>query len=541
MLTLHLTGPFRATLNTGGLPDTLSRRGQAMLAYLATQPGMRAERGLLADLLWADRAEEQARASLRQELAVLRKTLPDGVLEANRQMVWLDPARVTTNRNGQGEFLQGFDLPSEPFEDWLRAERAGQESRPVPPDQPGPNHRPAVAVLPFAELGTAQTDMFADGVVEEITGALSRVNEFDVIARQSAFALRGEALDVPTAAARLGAQYVVEGSVRRVGDRVRVAVQLVNGKDGKTLWSERFDDNLDDLFDLQDRIAALVAGQISPSLRKAEIARAANRAPQNRTAYELYLTAYPPFWDHNREGNLMALKQLDLCLALDPEYGPALALKAWCLAQVVAYMYTEDPDRDRQLALDAIRQASEHVIDHAPSFTAIGAAISLATADLDQANSYIDRALMLDPNNAWAWMRRGWARAYVGAADDGIACLERAESLSPLDPFRFNFLLGKASNYLHWKRGDANDTSKAVALIKEAIRVNPKAKWAYRMLTHAHAYGGNPEGARDCAHELLLAYPHLTICYLKKALPPSTSFTDTLYYDYMRAAGVPEE
>ena len=267
VLTLYLTGPFRANATTGFAPDNLSGRAQAMLAYLACQPGMRAERGLLADILWADRAGEQARASLRQELAVLRKALPDGVLDANRQMAWLDPALPKVDTSGSG--------------DWLREMRQ--------------TDRPSLAVLPFDEIGAASTDMFADGVVEEITGALSRVHEFDVIARQSAFALQGEALDVPQAAARLGAQYIVEGTVRRAGDRVLIAAQLVNGADGHTLWSERFDDRLDDLFDLQDRIASQVAGQISPSLRNAEIARATGRAPQNRSAYDLLLTAYPYF------------------------------------------------------------------------------------------------------------------------------------------------------------------------------------------------------------------------------------------------------
>ena len=199
-----------------------------------------------------------------------------------------------SDRSSQGEFLQGFDLPSEPFEDWLRAERDVAKSV-ASATKPEPRTRPAIAVLPFAELSVAADDMFADGVVEEITGALSRVHEFDVIARQSAFALQGEALDVPQAAARLGAQYIVEGTVRRAGDRVRIAAQLVNGADGHTLWSERFDDRLDDLFDLQDRIASQVAGQISPSLRNAEIARATGRAPQNRSAYDLLLNAYPYF------------------------------------------------------------------------------------------------------------------------------------------------------------------------------------------------------------------------------------------------------
>ena len=234
-----------------------------MVAYLACQPGMRAERGLLADLLWSDRAEDQARASLRQELAVLRKALPDGALDADRQMVWLDPERITVDRAVQGEFLQGFDLRSEPFEDWLREMRNTQPP-PTPPIAAQRHDRPSLAVLPFDEIGAPSDDMFADGVVEEITGALSRVRDFHIIARQSAFALQGARISIPEIAAKLGVQYLVEGSVRRAGDRVRITAQLVYGADGRTLWSERFDDQLDDLFDLQDRVAAKIAGQIFP-------------------------------------------------------------------------------------------------------------------------------------------------------------------------------------------------------------------------------------------------------------------------------------
>jgi len=447
VLTLSFNGPFLAKSPESGPALGLSRRGQAILAYLACQKGMRAERGLLADLLWSDRAEEQARASLRQELAVLRKTLPEGAITADRQFVWLDEDRVAvTGRDGGEDFLQGFDLASEGFEDWLRQMRMLDAPPSATPTPPRPHDRPTLAVLPFEELGAAENDMFADGVVEEITGALSRVREFDVIARQSAFALQGEKIAVPEAAARLGADYIIEGSVRRSGGRVRLSVQLIDGAGGQNLWSERFDDRLDDIFDLQDRIAAQVAGQISPNLRAAEIARADRRQTGGRTAHELYLTAYPPFWNHDRDGNRTALQQLDRCLAVDPGHGPALALKAWCLAQEVAYMYTDDPDRDRALALSALETAKEHIADHAPSLTAIGAAVSLVTEDIEQANSFIDHALAVDPSNAWAWMRRGWARAYVGNLDEAIAALDHAEKLSPLDPFRFNFLLGKAAD-----------------------------------------------------------------------------------------------
>jgi len=318
-------------------------------------------------------------------------------------------------------------------------------------------------------------------------------------------------------------------------------VQLIDGAGGQTLWSERFDDRLDDIFDLQDRIAAQVAGQISPNLRAAEIARADRRKTGGRTAHELYLTAYPPFWNHDRDGNRTALQQLDRCLAVDPGHGPALALKAWCLAQEVAYMYTDDPDRDRALALSALETAKEHIADHAPSLTAIGAAVSLVTEDIEQANSFIDHALAVDPSNAWAWMRRGWARAYVGNLDEAIAALDHAEKLSPLDPFRFNFLLGKAAAISHWADHSTDGNAEAIALAKEAHRLNPKAKWIYRVLASHNYIGGNIEASAEAARELLKAYPHLTIAYLKKTLPPTGFSKSPVYFSYLQAAGIPEE
>ena len=183
-LTLRLSGAFRAD-GAGGELDGLPRRGQALLAYLSQQRDMRAERGFLADLLWSDRAEEQARASLRQELSVLRRALPEGVLGASRQHVWLDPARVRATAEPGEAFLQGFDLPSEGFEDWLRTMRMGGADPGPEPAALRPRTQPTLAVLPFEELGAPETDMFSDGVVEEITGALSRVHDFDVIARHT--------------------------------------------------------------------------------------------------------------------------------------------------------------------------------------------------------------------------------------------------------------------------------------------------------------------------------------------------------------------
>ncbi|SEN54110.1 hypothetical protein [Palleronia pelagia] len=289
MLTIHLSGAFR--LGGSAIPDTLSRRGQALLAFLAAQPGLLAERARLADLLWTDRAAEQARASLRQELSVLRRALPENTLLSDRRAVWLNEGTVQVVRDEHSPFLDGFDLASEGFEDWLREMRQLEPTSQATAPTAGGHapasarrNRPSLAILPFDEFGAREADMFADGVVSEITSALSRVRDFHVIARQSAFALRGEVLDIAAIGTRLGADYVVEGSIQRQGDRVRLSVELVEAATGRTLWAEQFDDRLDDLFDLQDRITMHVAGQLAPSLRAAEIARAHRQPRADRTA-----------------------------------------------------------------------------------------------------------------------------------------------------------------------------------------------------------------------------------------------------------------
>ena len=465
-LTLRLHGPFGASMSDGKDCSGLSRRGQAMLAYLSRQPDMRAERGLLASVLWSDRSEEQARASLRQELSVMRKALPQGIMTADRQFVRLDAARVSLAPGGD-EFLKGFDLASEGFEDWLRAERMA--GRGPAPAKPADNRaRPGVAVLAFEDL-SGRDDFFADGVVEEITGALSRVREFDVIARQSAFALRDARPDIPQVAAQLGVDYIVEGSVRRAGERVRIATQLVRGKDGHMLWSEHFDDRLDDLFDLQDRIAAAVAGQIAPSLRAAEIARARTTPPADRTAYELLLTALPHFWAHRKDENARAIALLDAALQRAPDYGPALAYRAWAQAQQPVYMWSGDPAADHAEALELAERAALDAGSHSPTLVAIGATFSLSSRGPDRAGDLIDAALAIDPNNAWGWMRRGWLANYTGDADTAIACFERSEQLSPLDPFRYNNIFGRASTYYRWM----GRHEEAVGLIRRALVLNP--------------------------------------------------------------------
>ena len=515
-VTLYLTGPFRLTEPGGHMIESLSRRGQAMLAYLACQPGKRAERGALADLLWSDRSEEQARASLRQELAVLRKVLPENLLQANRQSVWLDPELIETSRD-QNEFLQGFDLHSEGFEDWLRLERSRAsflelQTRPIMPGRR--EEQPSLAVMPFEKLGANDHDMLAESVVEEITGALSRVQAFHVIARQSVVALKDQPFTVQQTSDMLGCDYLIEGSIRRLNDRIRISVQLVRGRDGHTLWTERFDDRIDDLFDLQDRIAAKVAGQISPHLRAAEIARAKRQPPDNRSAYELVLTALPHFWAHDSSENDRAIFLLNAALDKAPDYGVARAQRSWCFAHSCCYHWTMEPEKVRGTARTDFDAALPQVGDHAPALTALSATAALALKDFSTANDLAKRAISIDPNNAWAWLRLGWTSCYLGKPKEGLEQFDRAEALSPLDPFHFNIQFGRSACLRVLKDFDG-----AIALIKEGLRAAPRAVWAYRMLFGTLWLKGDRDGAIVAGRKWLAAYPGLSKDILLEGLP----------------------
>lgn len=536
-ITLCLTGPVTIRDGTGAEIRGLSRRAQAMLAYLSQQPGGKAERGRLADLLWSDRSESQARASLRQELSVLRRALPE-LIEADRQCVRLAALSVQVDLSAPGDMLEGFDLASEGFEDWLRTLRmahAGRDGGTAPATSLWRRDLPCLAVLPFGGIGVPDTDRFADGVVQEITGALSRAQEFEVIARQSAFALSGEALAIPEIAARLGADYLVEGSVQRSGERVRISVQLVRGRDGRLIWSRRFDDRLDDLFALQDRIAAQVAGQIQPSLRTAEIERAHSTVPADRTAYDLVLTAMPQFWAHRSDANAKAIALFDAALARAPEYRLARAYKAWALAQQSSYMWSADPAFDRAEALGLANEAATGLGDDPPALVALGAAYSLCSADVALADSFIDRALAIDPNNAWGWMRKGWSAIYARMPDAALDHFDRADRLSPLDPFRFNTVLGRAAALRALGDPDAS-----IALVRAGMRANPGMTWAYRMLLCDLVLAGREEEARTAAREFLRHYPHATVAYVRASWPPSVQHALPGYVEALSRCGLPE-
>ena len=364
--------------------------------------------------------------------------------------------------------------------------------------------QPSVAVMPFDNLGGPDDEYFADGVVEEITAALSRVRDFFVIARQSAFTYKGRFVDVHEVGEELGVNYVVEGTVRRGGDRLRISVQLVDAETRAQLWSERYEGAIEDIFEFQDRIAAQVAGAIHPAIRGAEIELAKRKPPTNLRAYDLVMRAYPNLWGRRKDANNQAIELLRKAIAIDPTYGRAEALLAWCHASSASYLWTEHPERELTKALEAV-EAAGSISDDPTALTAAGAALSIC-GDQERATTFIEKALALDPNNAWAWARHGWIAIYEGNDTCATERFQRAMILSPRDPLAFNMRLGMATSM-----AKAGSLSRAIAIAREVIASHPDIIMSYRYLAAWSAMNGDLGTARWAAQKLLAVQPGFTI------------------------------
>src|SRR5690242_5384283 len=291
--------------------------------------------------------------------------------------------------------------------------------------------KPSIAVLPFANMsGDPDQEYFADGMVEEIITALSRIRWLFVIARNSSFTYKGQTVDVKQVGRELGVRYVLEGSVRKAGERVRITGQLIDALTGTHLWADRFDGSLEDVFELQEKVAVSVAGVIEPTLQAAETARSANRPTNDLTAYDLYLRAYALVWSSARYV-AEALRLLEQAIERDPYYGPALAWAAICYHRLCVAGLGTDPEADRRKAAEFARRALEVASDD-PGVLA-NAVFSLAYfgEEIGTMISLLDRAVVLNPSSARAWHLSGNLRLYAGQPDIAIQHVETALSLSP--------------------------------------------------------------------------------------------------------------
>ena len=394
--------------------------------------------------------------------------------------------------------------------------------------------KPSIVVLPFDNMSAEPgQDYLADGIVEAITAALSCIRSFFVIARSSAFTYKGRATNARDIGKELGVAYLLEGSVQKAGNRLRIIVQLIETEGGAHVWSSRFDGAIDDFFDLEDRITEQVAGALQPSIRIAEIERSRRKRPQDLGCYDFTMRAMPHVWAFEKGESARAIELLEKALAIDPAYPLALSLAGWCYAQRSVYNWAEDIAGSQAMARSLAERAAEISGDD-PIILAVLGAVHTFVRNHGTARVLLERAVTLDPNAAWAWSRLGWIENYTDQPLKAIGNFERALRLSPIDPMNFNNYVGIGSAH-----EVAQEYDKAALFYRRALEERPNASWIHRHLASSLSGAGRTEEAKQALAEMMRHYPDMTLSKFKQAMVFSNA-TMVRVLDNLRKLGLPE-
>jgi len=357
----------------------------------------------------------------------------------------------------------------------------------MPPPLPD---KPSIAVLPFQNMsGDPEQEYFADGMVEEIITGLARIKWLFVIARNSSFTYKGKAVDVRQVGRELGVRYVLEGGVRKAGNRLRITAQLLEAETGVHLWADRFDGALEDVFDLQDQITERVVGIVEPSLRQSEIERSRRKHPENLDAYDLYLRALPHMASVMPADARIAAGFLEDALKSDPNYAAAHALLAWCHE----ICFTTEPgfvEAERMAGIRHTRAVIASSTDDATALAVAAVAISHLGKDYEAARGAIERALSLNPSCATALYFGAHVHAFSGNSAVATAYAERALRLSPFDPLRFEAHMALGFAALQEARYD-----EAVLRVAKAVQANSGFSSLYFLYAMVLALAGHAEEA----------------------------------------------
>jgi TolB-like protein/class 3 adenylate cyclase len=399
--------------------------------------------------------------------------------------------------------------------------------------------KPSIAVLPFNNMsGDPEQDYFADGVVEDIITALSRFKALFVIARNSSFTYKGRAVDVKQVGRDLGVRYVLEGSVRKAANRVRITGQLIDTATGAHIWADRIDGGLDDIFDLQDQVTASVVGAIAPAMEKAEIERAKRKPTESLDAYDYYLlgtAATHSVFEGTEDAVSEALRLFYRAIELDPDYASAYGMAAWC--HVLRKNYGWMPDDAQAIAeVERLaRQAARLAKNDAVALYTGGFALARLLGYLDAGAALIDRALALDPNLAAAWHLSGWVKIYLGEPEMAIEHMARAMRLNPLDPLILGMQNGTAAAHFLAGRYDA-----ASSWAEKALQQNSNFLPGLRMAAASHALSGRLVQAQKALTRMRQIDPELRISNLAELVPFRAAQDFARYVDGLRKAGLPE-
>jgi TolB-like protein len=483
-----LFGEFRLDRRNGVLfrrdqhgvfaPLAMGSRALDILGVLVERPGELVSRAEIISAVWLGTAVEDS--NLDVQIAALRRVLDGGRTEAGF---------IQTIRGRGYRFTapvtRGADVAAVPI-----------GTTPPLPD------KPSLAVMPFQNMsGDSEQEYFADGVVEEIITALSRITWLFVIARNSSFTYKGQAFDVKQVGRELGVRYVLEGAVRKAGGRVRISAQLIDATTAAHLWADRFDGLLADIFDLQDQVAASVAGVIEPTLEVAETRRLADRPTSDLTALDFYVRALPDLDAFAKNGLVRALDLLGQAIERDPHYGPALALAAHCHQGLEVNGWTEDPEATRRTSVDLARRALRAGPED-PNVLALAAfVLGYFGEDIDVSLGSIDRCLTLNPSCARGWHWSGLLRVFAGQPDLALEHFATYLRLSPRDRMA-TYLNGIGEAYFFSRRFD-----EAAANLLASLDLAPTFPVTYRVLAACYAHMGRLDEAREIVTRLRAITP----------------------------------
>ena len=366
--------------------------------------------------------------------------------------------------------------------------------------------KPSIAVMPFQNMsGDQEQEYFADGMVEEIITALSRIRWLFVIARNSSFTYKGEAIDVKRVGRELGVRYVLEGSVRKAGGRVRITAQLIDATNGAHLWADRFDGSLKDVFELQDQVATSIAGVIEPTLQAAEIRLSIERPTSDLTAYDLYLRARSVGSSYEKQHIAQALDLLGQAIAREPRYGPFLAQAATYRVDLENYDWADDSakEENRRAAIELSRQAVSLAPDDPGVLGRAAVVLGRFGADIDAALALIDRALVLNPSFAFAWYWSGWLRLFAGDTDLAIQHFETSMRLNPRGQRGYHLSGIGMAHFLNRRFDDA------LAVLRVSLEEAPIFTATYRSLAACYAHLGQLQEARSIIKRMASLTPVL--------------------------------